>query len=354
MLFPPAQRSAMMTSTFGETPRSRTPSAPSVFEHIVHRSYAMSAMLGDIRRIAPIDVSVLLLGENGTGKELLAQAIHELSSRGKKPFVAINCPAIPETLLESELFGHERGAFTGAVQQTVGKIEAANGGTLFLDEIGDMPSTMQIKLLRFLQSRIIERVGSHRPRQVDVRIIAATNQNLEQQVAQGRFRQDLFYRINQVTVQVPPLREREGDAVLLATHFLRRFAGELGRDVRAFTPDALREIEAYPWPGNVRELENRVMRAVIMVRGSRIAASDLGLAEGPARDGALGLRHARQRAEGDALRQALAQCGSNLSQTAKLLGISRPTLYGLLRQHGIATSRQRRSAAPVAPDLDDT
>jgi two-component system NtrC family response regulator len=342
----------MMTSTFDDIPRPRALGAASVFESIVYRSSAMSAVLGDIRRIAPIDVSVLLLGENGTGKELLAQAIHDLSRRAKNPFIAVNCPAIPETLLESELFGHERGAFTGAVQQAVGKIEAANGGTLFLDEIGDMPSSMQVKLLRFLQSRVIERVGSHRSRQIDVRIVAATNQNLEQQIAEGRFRQDLFYRINQVTVQVPSLRQREGEAVFLATHFLRRFANEHGRDVRAFTPDALREIEAYSWPGNVRELENRVMRAVIMARGPRIAASDLGLAEEPSRGGVLRLRHARQRAEADVVRQALAQCGSNLSQTAKLLGISRPTLYGLLRQHGIPTSRQRRSM-PVALDPDD-
>ena len=342
----------MMTSTFDDTSRPRALGAASVFESIVYRSAAMSAVLGDIRRIAPIDVSVLLLGENGTGKELLAQAIHDLSRRAKNPFIAVNCPAIPETLLESELFGHERGAFTGAVQQAVGKIEAANGGTLFLDEIGDMPSLMQVKLLRFLQSRVIERVGSHRSRQIDVRIVAATNQNLEQQIAEGRFRQDLFYRINQVTVQVPSLRQREGEAGFLAIHFLRRFANEHGRDVRAFTPDALREIEAYSWPGNVRELENRVMRAVIMARGPRIAASDLGLAEEPTAGSALRLRHARQRAEGDVVRQALAQCGSNLSQTAKLLGISRPTLYGLLRQHGIATSRQRRST-PVAPDPDE-
>jgi two-component system NtrC family response regulator len=313
----------------------------------------MSAVLRDIEKIAPIDVTVLLLGENGTGKELLAQAIHQLSSRTNGPFVAINCPAIPETLLESELFGHERGAFTGAIQQTLGKIEGANGGTLFLDEIGDMPASMQVKLLRFLQSQIIERVGSGRPRQVDVRIVCATNQDLEQQIAEGRFRQDLFYRINQMSVHVPSLREREGDAVLLATHFLKHFADEFSRDVRSFAPDALRKIEAHPWPGNVRELQNRVRRAVIMGRGSRITATDLGLAEADPPENSIGLRQARQRAEAESLRQALAQTGSNLSQAAKLLGISRPTLYSLLRQHGISTPRLLRREIPVSDHDSD-
>src|SRR5579864_1129589 len=311
-------------------------------EHIVHRSSAMSAILRDVEKIAPIDVTVLLLGENGTGKELLAQAIHELSPRAGRPFVAINCPAIPETLLESELFGHEKGAFTGALQQTLGKIGDADGGTLFLDEIGDMPSAMQVKLLRFLQSQVIERVGNSRPKQVDVRIVCATNQDLAQQIAQGRFREDLFYRINQVALNVPPMRQRDGDAVFLANHFLKRFAAEFAREARAFTPEALRKIDEWPWPGNVREIQNRVMRAVIMAAGPVLSAADLGLATPGHVDNLVNLRQARQRAEAEVLQQALTQTGSNLAQAAKLLGISRPTLYSLLKQHGFDALPRRR------------
>jgi two-component system NtrC family response regulator len=329
------------------TSRDDTRIAAAPLDRIICRSPSMAAVLRDIEKIAPVDVSVLLLGESGTGKELLAQAIHELSSRAKGPFVAINCPAIPETLLESELFGHEKGSFTGAVQQTLGKIESANGGTLFLDEIGDIPQSMQVKLLRFLQNQIIERVGSGRPRQVSVRIVYATNQDLGHQIAEGRFREDLFYRINQVAVRVPPVRERGNDAVLLAHHFLKRFAEEFGSESRAFSPDAVRLIEAYRWPGNVRDIENRVRRAVIMGRGSVITAADLDLAETKSLVNFIDLRHARQRAEAEVLRQALAQTGSNLSQAAKLLGISRPTLYGLLRQHGVGTLGLRREQFSV-------
>jgi two-component system NtrC family response regulator len=308
----------------------------------------MAAVLLDIQKIAPIDVTVLLLGQNGTGKELLAQTIHQWSTRTNGPFVAINCPAIPESLLESELFGHEKGAFTGAMQQTLGRIESANGGTLFLDEIGDMPPSMQVKLLRFLQSQVIERVGGGRSRYVDVRIVCATNQDLERQIAQGRFREDLFYRINQVAVRVPPMREREGDAILLATHFLKRFADEYQRDVRTFAPDVAGKLDQYAWPGNVRELQNRVMRAVIMARSSVVTAADLGFVEANPVEIPIDLRRARLRADGEALRQALAH-GTNLSHVAKILGISRPTLYGLLRQHGMNTSgvfRQDRLRCP--------
>jgi two-component system NtrC family response regulator len=309
-------------------------SAP--FDRIICQSPSMTGVLRDVDKIAPIEVGVLLLGESGTGKELLARAIHDRSSRASGPFVAINCPAIPETLLESELFGHEKGSFTGATQQTLGKIERANGGTLFLDEIGDMLPSMQVKLLRFLQSQIIERVGG-RPRQVDVRIVCATNQDLERQSSEGRFREDLFYRINQVVVRVPPVRERGGDAVLLAYYFLNSFADTYHRrsDVCGFSPDALRAIASYSWPGNVRDIENRVRRAVIMAHGSAITAVDLGLAETQLPESPINLRQARERAEVEVLRQALSQTGSNLSQAARLLGISRPTLYGLLRQHGL-------------------
>src|SRR5207244_4244099 len=217
----------------------------------------------NIEKIAPTDVAVLLIGESGTGKELLARAIHKFSGRARAPFVPINCAAIPETLLESELFGHERGAFTGAVKQNIGRIECADRGTLFLDEIGDVPLPMQVKLLRFLQDQIVERIGGRKPVQVDVRIVCATNQDLDKMMAEGRFREDLYYRLNEVTVRVPPLRERAGDAVVLASFFLRRFASEYGRPVRGFASAALTAIKDYPWPGNVRELENRVQRAVV-------------------------------------------------------------------------------------------
>jgi two-component system NtrC family response regulator len=241
-------------------------------------------------------------------------------------------------LFESELFGHERGAFTGAVKQTIGKIEAASGGTLFLDEIGDVPLPMQVKLLRFLQNQVIERVGGRRPIQVDVRVVSATHQNLTQLIAEGRFREDLFYRINEVGVQVPPLRERTGDAAMLANLFLKRFAAEFDRPVRAFVPDALLAIETYPWRGNVRELENRVKRASIMASGPLISVHDLELEGGASEQRrSLDLREARLRAEAQVLRQALAQAGSNVSEAARLLGISRPTLYDLMRQHGVSS-----------------
>jgi two-component system NtrC family response regulator len=321
-------------------------------DRIICRSVSMAAVLRDVEKIAHVDVSVLLLGESGTGKELLAQAIHELSSRATGPFVTINCPAIPETLLESELFGHEKGSFTGATQQTVGRIESANGGTLFLDEIGDIPPSMQTKLLRFLQNQVIERVGGGRPRQVNVRIVYATNQNLERLIAEGRFREDLFYRINQVAVDVPPVRERGDDAVLLAQHFLKRFTNEFGCAPRAFSSEALQMIGAYRWPGNVREVENCVRRAVILGHGSTVTAADLNLAtpEAATSGTLIDLRQARQRAEAEVLRLALAQTGSNLSQAAKLLGISRPTLYCLIREHGTAVpASQKKAPQSVGP-----
>ena len=296
----------------------------------------MQSVLRTIEKVAPTDVSVLLLGESGTGKELLARAIHALSPRAKGPFVALSCAAIPDTLFESELFGHEKGAFTGAVKQTLGKIESANDGTLFLDEIGDVPQPMQVKLLRFLQNQVIERVGGRRAIQVDVRVVCATHQNLTQLIAEGRFREDLFYRVNEVCVQVPALRERVGDAVLLASYFLRRFAAEFKRPAREFAPGALAAIEAHPWRGNVRELENRVKRAVIMASGPTIGPVDLELEEAAEPQPSLDLREARLRAERMVLQQALLYSKSNMSQAAKLLGISRPTLYDLIRQHGLA------------------
>src|SRR5215831_13615322 len=241
--------------------------ATSPVDGIIAGSPEMLRVLRNVEKIAPTDVAVLLLGESGTGKELLARAIHKLSGRADAPFVPINCAAIPETLLESDLFGHEKGAFTGAVKQNIGRIESADRGTLFLDEIGDVPLAMQVKLLRFLQDQIVERIGGRKPIQVDVRIICATNQNLDQLMAEGRFREDLYYRLNEVAIRVPPLRERLGDAVFLASFFLRRCAAEYDRPVGGFGPGALAALKDHAWPGNVRELENRVKRAVVMADG---------------------------------------------------------------------------------------
>jgi len=302
---------------------------------IIGSSPQMTSILRMIEKIAPTDIAVMLLGESGTGKELLAHAIHRISPRASKPFIPISCAAIPETLLESELFGHEKGAFTGAIKQTIGKIESANGGTLFLDEIGDVPQAMQVKLLRFLQDQIIERIGGRHSIQVDVRIICATHQNLSQMIIDGRFREDLFYRINEAEVRVPPLRERAGDAPLLANYFLKRFAVEFRRSARGFTPEALRAIDGYPWRGNVRELENRIKRATIMASGAIVGVEDLQLENTSDPKRSLDLREARLEAESRVLRQALAQTDSNVSQAAKLLGVSRPTLYDLMRQHGL-------------------
>jgi two-component system, NtrC family, response regulator len=318
-----------------ENRRLTEAAAASPVDGIVASSPEMLQALRNIEKIAPTDVAVLLLGESGTGKELLAHAIHKLSRRARAPFVPINCAAIPETLLESELFGHEKGAFTGAVKQNIGRIESADRGTLFLDEIGDLPLPMQVKLLRFLQDQIVERIGSRKPVQVDVRIVCATNQDLDRMMAEGRFREDLYYRLNEVTVRVPPLRERLGDAVVLASFFLKRFASEYARPVRGFGSAALAAIQEHPWPGNVRELENRMKRAVVMADEPLLTATDLGLSAPREQPQSLGIRAARARAEREVLQLALAQAGSNLSKAAKLLGISRPTLYDLMQQHQI-------------------
>jgi len=300
-----------------------------------------------VERLAGVSVPVLLLGESGTGKEALARALHELGPRAKGAFVALNCAAIPETLLESELFGHERGAFTGAVKQTLGRIETANGGTLFLDEIGEMPVTLQAKLLRFLQDQTIERIGGRTPIRVDVRVVSATNQPLEEQAEAGRFRGDLLYRLNSVTVRIPPLRDRGGDVTLLARWFLARHAREFGRRLRGFDATATTAVAAHRWPGNVRELENRVRRAALMSDGPLVTAADLEL-EAPAEAEAdLSLREARARAEREAIERALARSNGNISSAARFLGISRPTLYDLIETHGLAV------AALAAPDETD-
>jgi two-component system, NtrC family, response regulator len=309
--------------------------AASPIDGIIGSSPEMLRVLRNIEKMAPTNVAVLLRGESGTGKELLARAVHKLSARAREPFVPINCAAIPETLLESELFGHEKGAFTGALKQTIGKIESANRGTLFLDEIGDVPLPMQVKLLRFLQDQVVERIGGRNPVQVDVRIVCATNQDLDLMMVEGRFREDLYYRLNEVTVQVPPLRERASDAVVLASFFLTRFAADYSRPSRGFSATALAALRDHPWPGNVRELENRVKRAVVMTDGPLLSAADLGFATVGEEPQSLTIRDARARAEREALQLALAQAGSNLSKAAKLLGISRPTLYDLMEQHQI-------------------
>jgi two-component system NtrC family response regulator len=303
-------------------------------------SSEMLAVCRMIDKVAATNATVLLLGESGTGKELLARALHDLSSRAKKRFVAINCAAIPENLLESELFGYERGAFTGATKQTPGRIETAHQGTLFLDEIGDLPLPLQAKLLRFLQERTVERLGGREEIPVDVRIVCATHQNLRDRIAAGLFREDLFYRFAEIVVTVPPLRDRAGDAVLLAHAFVRRFADEQKRNRLSISDEALAAIERHRWPGNVRELENVIKRAVILSESQVIRASDLGLESTAAEDEPLNLREARDSAERRELVRAMARANGNLSKAADLLGVSRPTLYDLLNRFGMRKQEQ--------------
>lgn len=289
-----------------------------------------------IERVANTNVSVMLLGASGTGKELLARGLHDASGRSRGEFVAINCAAIPENLLESELFGHEKGAFTGAVKTTEGKIEQASGGTLFLDEVGDIPLQLQVKLLRFLQERTIERIGGRRSIEVDTRIVCATHQNLEAMIGEGRFREDLYYRLAEIVIRIPGLAERPGDATLLAKTFAMRFAKEMNPQVKGLAPDALAAIDGWNWPGNVRELENRVKRAVIMADGKLITAADLDLPQGTEQeDSPLNLKTAREATDRKVIRHALARSEGNISSTARLLGISRPTLYDLLKQYDL-------------------
>ncbi|MFL6830026.1 MAG: PEP-CTERM-box response regulator transcription factor [Sphingomicrobium sp.] len=305
-----------------------------VLGSIVTAAPEMLAVAKTIERVASADVSVMLLGASGTGKELLARAVHDRSGR-KGAFVAINCAAIPENLLEAELFGYERGAFTGAVKSNVGKIELAEGGTLFLDEVGDIPLPLQVKLLRFLQERVIERIGGRQPIAVDTRIVCATHQDLEAMIAGGRFREDLYYRLAEMVVKIPSLAERPGDAVLLARHFVNRFGRDLNAAVQSLSSDAMAAIEAHSWPGNVRELENRIKRAIIMADGRSIAAADLDLPHAAAEREAppINLRAAREVADRRAIRQAMSRTDNNISGAAKLLGISRPTLYDLIKQY---------------------
>jgi two-component system, NtrC family, response regulator len=312
-----------------------------VFEDMLGTSPQMQAVFAFIRKVAATDAPVLLLGESGTGKEMAAAAIHRRSVRKDGPFVAINCNAIPENLLESELFGHEKGAFTGAHIQRKGMIETASGGTLFLDEIGELPPAIQVKLLRFLQEQRLQRVGGRQEIQIDTRLVAATNADLKQMIENGKFREDLYFRLAVVTIRLLPLRDRGEDVVFLAREFLQRYALQSGPTKLVFTPDALRAISHYSWPGNVRELQNRVKRAVIMANGPRVTAKDLELAQD--HDGiaspATTLRQAREQVERRLIEQALKRNSGRITSTAADLGISRPTLYELMEKLGIAKER---------------
>ena len=302
---------------------------------IVAGSPEMTRVCELVERVAPANATVLLIGESGTGKELFARAMHDLSPFATGRFVAINCAAIPEQLLESELFGHEKGAFTGAIKRTPGKIELAHEGTLFLDEIGDLPAALQAKLLRFLQERVIERVGGRQEIQVETRVLCATHRDLKEMIAEGEFREDLYYRLSEVSIPIPPLRERQGDVVMLARSFFAQHAADMHRSLAGFTAEALRAMEGYAWPGNVRELDNRVKRAVIMTQGPDITPEDLELRAASAAQESLDLRSVRQAAEERALRKALDYSQGNISRAAELLGVTRPTLYELMRRLGV-------------------
>jgi two-component system NtrC family response regulator len=331
------ERASRLAELQAENRRLRALHQPDAMAGLITRDAEMLRISRLIERVAGADATVLLLGESGTGKEVLSQGLHAASKRSGR-FVAINCAAIPENLLESELFGYEKGAFTGAGKTTPGKIETANNGTLFLDEIGDLPHSLQAKLLRFLQQRTIERLGGRNEIPVDVRVVCATHQDLKTQIAEGRFREDLFYRLAEIVVNIPPLRSRHGDAVLLAHAILRRFAQEQRRGSLQFSEDALEAIDKHPWPGNVRELLNALKRASIMADGERITCDDLGLPP-PARDGAaaaeLDLRTVREAAERQAIVAALARANGNIVKASELLGVSRPTLYDLMKKLAI-------------------
>jgi len=302
---------------------------------IVGNSESIERLRMMVKRIAPTEITALLLGESGTGKEVTANAVHLASDRKNKPFIAINCASIPETLLESELFGFEKGAFTGAHKTTKGKIECAEGGTLFLDEIGDMPYSLQAKLLRFLQEKRIERLGGRQEISVDVRVVCATNQNLEEMVQQKTFREDLFYRVSEITLNIPPLREREEDVLILAQFFLQRYAQEYKSNVKCFSEDGNSALKSHKWPGNIRELQNKVKSSVIMSTGTQVTAFDLGFFDhqDSVYELSLNLRVVREQAESIAIQKAYALAEGNMSKTAELLGITRPTLYSLIDKY---------------------
>jgi two-component system NtrC family response regulator len=318
-----------------ENRRQQTASAAGGMSGFMTRDPEALRVCRTIEKVAPASATVLIQGESGTGKELLARALHDLSPRRDQRFVAINCAAIPETLLETELFGYEKGAYTGAAKRTFGKFEMASGGTLFLDEVGDLPMALQAKLLRFLQERVIERIGGREEIAIDVRIVCATHQSLKDHIVSGRFREDLYYRIAEIVVEIPPLRARKGDAALLAHSFVHKFAAEQRRGAMTLLPDAIASIEAHSWPGNVRELENVIKRAVIMADALTIGAADVGLGPADAEPAILNLRRVREEAEKDAVLRVLGRVNGNYSKAAELLGVSRPTLYDLMHRCGL-------------------
>ncbi|EKU84029.1 PEP-CTERM-box response regulator transcription factor [Massilia timonae] len=325
------QRAFFLHNLQMENRRMQSNQADSPMAGVISRDAGMLKVCRNIEKVAPTSASVMILGESGTGKEVLARALHALSPRAKERFVAINCAAIPENLLESELFGYEKGAFTGAAKQTKGKVELANGGTFFLDEVGDLPMA--------LQERVIERIGGHEEIPVDVRIVCATHQKLKELCSTGRFREDLYYRLSEIVVTIPPLRARQGDAALLAHHFKNKFCAQESRPTLHFAPDAIAAIEGYQWPGNVREMENCVKRAVIMADGPTIVADDLGLPDdGTQVEQPLNLRQVRDEAEHAAIVRALARVDGNIVKASEMLGVSRPTLYDLMNRHGIKSS----------------
>ncbi len=304
------------------------------FSEMIGTCDKMQELFRLIRRVAPTDATVLVTGESGTGKELVARALHYASNRRDHPFIVINCGAIPENLLESELFGHEKGAFTDAYTQKIGKVELADKGTVFLDEIGELTLSLQVKLLRFLQEHVIERVGGNKPIELDVRVIAATNSDLQQRMSEGTFREDLFYRLSVVSLDMPPLRMRSDDIVLIATHYLEAYSREAGKKIKGFSKDALKSLLRYSWPGNVRELENKIRRAVILRNSSLINSHDLGFQNTP-ESFTFSLKTAREKIEQQYIREALAKHKGNISRTSRELGISRVSLYDLMKRYKI-------------------
>lgn len=329
------QRAFYLHAIQQENKRLNLMQSSSLIDGLITKDAELLKACRIIEKVAPSDVTVLLLGESGTGKEVLARALHNLSNRKNRRFVAINCAAIPETLLESELFGHEKGAFTGAAKQTLGKIELADGGTFFLDEVGDLPFQLQAKLLRFLQERVIERVGGREEIPVDVRIVCATHQNLDELKKQGQFREDLYYRLSEIVISIPPLRKRVGDSILLAHHFKNKFCAKEGKGTLSFSQEALAAIEKNQWAGNVREIENCIKRAVIMAEDSVITPQDLGLQVENNDMELLNLKALREQEECKAVIKALARVDGNVAHAAKLLGVSRPTLYDLMNRCGL-------------------
>ena len=328
------ERAFRLAELQAENRRLQATHQPDALAGLMTRDPGMLRVCRTIEKVASSNATIMLLGESGTGKELLARGLHQASPRKAGKFVAINCAAIPENLLESELFGYEKGAFTGAAKMTLGKIETANGGTLMLDEIGDLPISLQAKLLRFLQERTIERIGGRQEIAVDVRIVCATHQDLKALTKEGRFREDLYYRLAEIVINIPPLRDRVGDPALLAHAFVRRFAQEQSRSAMTLTEEAVRAIESHRWPGNIRELENCIKRATIMADGNQITREEVGLSppEAEELEGSLDLRAIRDNAEKRAIISALGRVNGNMVKAAELLGVSRPTLYDLMHR----------------------